>query len=41
MLEPTSGYINVEGLNNRQHIQLVRRIIGFCPQCGKNTLSNK
>ncbi|CAF0848696.1 unnamed protein product [Rotaria sordida] len=33
MLEPTSGHVTIEGLNNRTHIQEVRKIIGFCPQC--------
>ncbi|CAF0914028.1 unnamed protein product [Rotaria sp. Silwood1] len=32
MLEPTSGYVTIEGLNNRTHIQEVRKILGFCPQ---------
>jgi ABC-type multidrug transport system ATPase subunit len=32
MLEPTSGHVTVEGLNNRVHIQDVRKIVGFCPQ---------
>ena len=35
MLEPTSGQVTVEGLDNRQHIQDVRRLLGFCPQYGK------
>lgn len=36
MLEATSGSVQVEGLDNRLHIQDVRRIVGFCPQYGKN-----
>ncbi|CAF2548505.1 unnamed protein product [Rotaria sp. Silwood2] len=32
MLEPTSGRVTVEGLDNRTHIQEVRKILGFCPQ---------
>jgi len=35
MLEPTSGSVTVEGLDNRMHIQDVRRILGFCPQYGE------
>jgi ABC-type multidrug transport system ATPase subunit len=35
MLEQTSGQVKVEGLDNRIHIQDVRKIIGFCPQYGK------
>jgi ABC-type multidrug transport system ATPase subunit len=38
MLEPTSGYVTVEGLDNQKHIQDVRRILGFCPQYGKRYL---
>ncbi|UJR36715.1 hypothetical protein I4U23_029431 [Adineta vaga] len=32
MLEATSGDVMVEGLDTRQHIQDVRKILGFCPQ---------
>ncbi len=35
MLEPTSGHVTVEGLDNRMHIQDVRKIVGFCPQYGR------
>jgi hypothetical protein len=35
MLEPTSGHVSVEGLDNRMHIQTIRKILGFCPQYGK------
>jgi ABC-type multidrug transport system ATPase subunit len=41
MLEPTSGYVTVEGLDNRKHIQDVRQILGFCPQYGKREGSDK
>jgi ABC-type multidrug transport system ATPase subunit len=41
MLEPTSGYVTVEGLDNRIHIQDVRKILGFCPQYGKLETSDK
>ncbi|CAF0922953.1 unnamed protein product [Adineta ricciae] len=32
MLEATSGEVIIEGLDTRQHIQDVRKILGFCPQ---------
>jgi len=35
MLEPTSGSVTIEGLDNQAHIQDVRKILGFCPQYGK------
>jgi ABC-type multidrug transport system ATPase subunit len=35
MLEPTSGQVTIEGLDNRRNIQDVRKILGFCPQYGK------
>jgi ABC-type multidrug transport system ATPase subunit len=35
MLEPTSGHVTVEGLDNRMHIQDVRKMVGFCPQYGR------
>jgi ABC-type multidrug transport system ATPase subunit len=35
MLEPTSGYVRIEGMDHRMHIQDVRKIVGFCPQYGK------
>ena len=35
MLEATSGSVKVEGLDNRLHIQDIRRIVGFCPQYGR------
>ncbi len=38
MLEPTSGKVTIEGLDNRIHIQDVRKILGFCPQYGKRYL---
>jgi ABC-type multidrug transport system ATPase subunit len=41
MLEPTSGYVTVEGLDHRMHIQDVRKILGFCPQYGKKKRSNQ
>ena len=34
MLEPTSGTITIEGLDSCQHIQDVRKVLGFCPQYG-------
>ena len=34
MLEATSGDVVVEGMDTREHIQDVRKIMGFCPQCG-------
>ncbi len=39
MLEPTSGKVTIEGLDNRMHIQDVRKILGFCPQYGKRYLN--
>jgi ABC-type multidrug transport system ATPase subunit len=41
MLEPTLGYVRVEGLDHRMHIQDVRKILGFCPQYGKKKRSNR
>ena len=41
MLEPTSGHVTIEGLDNRMHIQDVRKVLGFCPQYGKKTTSNR
>jgi ABC-type multidrug transport system ATPase subunit len=38
MLEPTSGHVTVEGLDNQTNIQDVRRILGFCPQYGKKKI---
>ena len=35
MLEATSGYVTVEGMNIQSDIQAVRKILGFCPQYGK------
>lgn len=35
MLDATSGYISVEGINIQSNIQTVRKILGFCPQYGK------
>ncbi|CAF0732489.1 unnamed protein product [Adineta steineri] len=32
MLEATSGQVTIEGLDSREHIQDVRKILGFCPQ---------
>ncbi|CAF4618859.1 unnamed protein product [Rotaria sp. Silwood1] len=32
MLEPTSGSVTVQGMDNREHIQEVRKLLGFCPQ---------
>ncbi|CAF4647910.1 unnamed protein product, partial [Rotaria magnacalcarata] len=29
---PTSGHITIEGLDNRMHIEQIRKILGFCPQ---------
>jgi ABC-type multidrug transport system ATPase subunit len=40
MLEPTSGYVRIEGMDHRMHIQDVRKIVGFCPQYGKMKTSN-
>lgn len=34
MLEPTSGYVIIEGLDYRTHSQEIRKLIGFCPQYG-------
>jgi ABC-type multidrug transport system ATPase subunit len=41
MLEPTSGHVTVEGLDNQTNIQDVRRILGFCPQYGKKKTLQK
>jgi len=41
MLEPTSGSVIVEGLDNQAHIQDVRKILGFCPQYGNIETSEK
>ncbi len=35
MLEPTSGCVVVEGFDYRTHSQDIRKLIGFCPQYGK------
>jgi ABC-type multidrug transport system ATPase subunit len=35
MLEPTSGSVIVEGFDYRTHSQEIRKMIGFCPQYGK------
>ena len=35
MLEATSGYVTVEGINIQSDIQAVRKVLGFCPQYGK------
>ncbi|CAF4163607.1 unnamed protein product, partial [Adineta steineri] len=32
MLEATSGQVTIEGLDSREHIQDIRKILGFCPQ---------
>jgi len=41
MLEPTSGHVTVEGLDNRMHIQDVRKMVGFCPQYGRKECLRK
>ena len=35
MLEPTSGSVIVEGFDYKTHSQEIRKMIGFCPQYGK------
>ena len=39
MLEPTSGNVTIEGMDNRMYIQDVRKILGFCPQYGERYLN--
>jgi len=34
-MEPTSGHVVVEGFDYRTHSQEIRKMIGFCPQYGK------
>jgi ABC-type multidrug transport system ATPase subunit len=35
MLEPTSGRVTIQGLDNQLQIEEVRHYLGFCPQYGK------
>ena len=37
MLEPTSGRVMIQGLDNQAHIEEIRHNLGFCPQYGKST----
>ncbi|CAF1508315.1 unnamed protein product, partial [Adineta steineri] len=32
MLEPTSGQVTIQGMNNQSQIEEVRHYLGFCPQ---------
>jgi ABC-type multidrug transport system ATPase subunit len=34
MLEPTSGRVTIQGMDNQIQIEEVRRYLGFCPQYG-------
>lgn len=35
MLEATHGTVTVDGWNTQTNIEEVRRVLGFCPQYGK------
>ncbi len=34
MLEPTSGRVTIQGMDNQIQIEEVRHYLGFCPQYG-------
>ncbi len=34
MLEPTSGRVTIQGMDNQLKIEEVRHYLGFCPQYG-------
>jgi len=36
MLEPTSGHVTIQGLDNQLQIEEVRHYLGFCPQYGND-----
>jgi ABC-type multidrug transport system ATPase subunit len=40
MLEPTSGRVTIQGLDNQLQIEEVRHYLGFCPQYGKQQNEN-
>jgi ABC-type Na+ transport system ATPase subunit NatA len=41
MLEPTSGRVMIQGLDNQVHIEEIRHNLGFCPQYGTNPLTKE
>ncbi len=41
MLEPTSGHVTIQGLDNQLQIEEVRHYLGFCPQYGNGDTKKK